>query len=90
MGRRLYVGNLGSVIGDGDLVKLFEPHGTVDSAQIVVDKETGRSKGFGFVEMKNPKEAEAAMAAINGRDREGRALVVTEARPRGARNQGVR
>ena len=60
MGRKLYVGNLGYGVTDSDLSKLFEPHGTVESAQVIMDRDTGRSKGFGFVEMKTEQEAQAA------------------------------
>jgi cold-inducible RNA-binding protein len=82
MGRKLYVGNLGYAVTDGDLSKLFEPHGTVQSAQIIMDRDTGKSKGFGFVEMKTDQEAQAAIAALNGQDSGGRALTVNEAKPR--------
>jgi cold-inducible RNA-binding protein len=82
MGKKLYVGNLGYAVTDGDLTKMFEPHGTVESAQIIMDRETGRSKGFGFVEMKTDQEAKNAIAALNGQDSGGRALTVNEARPR--------
>jgi RNA recognition motif-containing protein len=56
MGRKLYIGNLGYGVTDGDLAKMFEPHGTVESAQVIMDRNTGRSKGFGFVEMKTEQE----------------------------------
>jgi RNA recognition motif-containing protein len=82
MGKKLYVGNLGYGITDADLTKMFEPHGTVESAQIIMDRDTGRSKGFGFVEMKSADEANAAIAALNGKDSGGRALTVNEAKPR--------
>jgi len=82
MGKKLYVGNLGYAVTDGDLTKMFEPHGTVESAQIIMDRETGRSKGFGFVEMKTDQEAKNAIAALNGQDSGGRAITVNEARPR--------
>src|SRR5229473_6243106 len=82
MGKKLYVGNLGYAVTDADLTKMFEPHGTVESAQVIMDRDTGRSKGFGFVEMKTDQEAQAAIAALNGKDVEGRALTVNEARPR--------
>ncbi len=78
MGKKLYVGNLGYGVSDSDLVKMFEAHGTVESAQIIVDRDTGRSKGFGFVEMKTDQEAQAAI----GKDADGRALTVNEAKPR--------
>ena len=82
MGKKLYVGNLGYGVTDGDLTKMFEPHGTVESAQIIMDRETGRSKGFGFVEMKSDQEAKTAIAALNGQDSGGRALTVNEAKTR--------
>ncbi len=82
MGKKLYVGNLGYAVADNDLVKLFEPHGTVESAQVIMDRDSGRSKGFGFVEMKTDQEAQAAIAAMNGQEVGGRALAVNEARPR--------
>jgi cold-inducible RNA-binding protein len=82
MSKKLYVGNLGYAVTDSDLTKMFEPHGTVESAQIIMDRDTGRSKGFGFVEMKTDQEASAAIAALNGQDSGGRALTVNEARPR--------
>jgi RNA recognition motif-containing protein len=82
MGKKLYVGNLGYAMTDGDLSKLFEAHGTVESAQVIMDRDTGRSKGFGFVEMKSDQEAQAAIAALNGQDSGGRQLTVNEAKPR--------
>jgi RNA recognition motif-containing protein len=82
MGKKLYVGNLGYEVTDSDLLKMFEPHGTVQSAQVIMDRDTGRSKGFGFVEMKTDQEARAAIAALNGQDAGGRSLTVNEAKPR--------
>ena len=82
MGRKLYVGNLGYGVTDSDLTRMFEAHGTVESAQVIMDRDTGRSKGFGLVEMKTDQEAQAAIAALNGQDSGGRALTVNEARPR--------
>jgi RNA recognition motif-containing protein len=82
MAKKLYVGNLGYGITDSDLSKMFEAHGTVESAQIIMDRDTGRSKGFGFVEMKTDQEAQAAIAALNGKDSGGRALTVNEAKPK--------
>jgi len=82
MGKKLYVGNLGYGVTDSDLTKLFEPHGTVESAQVIMDRDTGRSKGFGFVEMGSQQEAQAATAALNGKEVDGRALTVNEARPK--------
>jgi cold-inducible RNA-binding protein len=80
--QKLYVGNLSYETTDSDLQTLFGPHGTVQSAQVIMDRDTGRSKGFGFVEMGNSNEAQAAIAALNGKDFSGRALTVNEARPR--------
>jgi RNA recognition motif-containing protein len=82
MGKKLYVGNLGYGVTDSDLEKMFTPHGTVISVQVIMDRDTGRSKGFGFVEMQSDQEAQAAIAALNGKDMDGRALTVNEARPR--------
>src|SRR5262249_33726574 len=82
MGKKLYVGNLSYSVTDSELAKLFEPHGSVESAQVIMDRDTGRSKGFGFVEMKSDQEAQAAIAAMNGKEAGGRALVVNEARPK--------
>ena len=92
MGRKLYVGNLGYGVTDSDLAKMFEAHGAVESAQVIMDRDTGRSKGFGFVEMKTDQEAQAAIAALNGKDVDGRALKVNEAKPRteGGRGGGGR
>jgi len=80
--KRLYVGNLSYEVTGTELQKMFEPHGKVDSAQVVADRETGRSKGFGFVEMGSAAEAEAATQALNGKESNGRALTVNEAKPR--------
>ena len=82
MGKKLYVGNLAYAVTDNDLARMFEPHGTVESAQVIMDRESGRSKGFGFVEMKTDQEAQAAMTAMNGQSAGGRILTVNEARPR--------
>ncbi len=82
MGKKLYVGNLAYGISDSDLQRIFEPHGTVQSAQVIMDRDTGRSKGFGFVEMGSDAEAQAAITALNGSEVEGRALTVNEARPK--------
>jgi len=94
MGTKLYVGNLGFGVTDSDLSKMFEPHGTVESAQVIMDRDSGRSKGFGFVEMKTEEEAQAAITALNGTDAGGRSLTVNEARPRaeggGRRDSGGR
>jgi RNA recognition motif-containing protein len=88
MGKKLYVGNLGYGVTDSDLSKMFEPHGTVESAQVIMDRDTGRSKGFGFVEMKTEQEAQTAIAALNGKDAGGRSLTVNEAKPRAEGGRG--
>src|SRR5947207_6588150 len=82
MGKKLYVGNLSYDVDSSALEQLFATHGTVQSAQIISDRDTGRSKGFGFVEMSSDAEAQAAIAAMNGQDHGGRALTVNEAKPR--------
>jgi cold-inducible RNA-binding protein len=82
MGKKLYVGNLSSGTTDSVLLGLFEPFGTVASAQVIMDRDTGRSKGFGFVEMGSDQEAQAAIAALSGKEVDGRALTVNEARPK--------
>ncbi len=82
MAKNLYVGNLPFGTTSDDLVRLFQQHGDVQSAQVIADKYTGKSRGFGFVEMTNDSEAEAAVAALNGHDLDGRPLTVNEARPR--------
>jgi RNA recognition motif-containing protein len=82
MGKRLYVGNLTYGTTDATLRQLFEAHGAVTSAQVIMDRDTGRSKGFGFVEMGSDDEAQAAITALNGQQVDGRALTVNEARPK--------
>src|SRR5262249_30195574 len=79
---KLYVGNLAYGVTEGELEKLFGEHGTVQSAQVIMDRDTGQSKGFGFVEMGSDQEAQAAIAALNGKEVSGRALTVNEARPK--------
>lgn len=79
---KLYIGNLSYDTTDNDLRAAFAAHGELRSAQVIMDRETGRSRGFGFVEMDNPAEAENAMRALNGTDLRGRTLVVNEAKPR--------
>src|SRR5262249_28150584 len=81
MGKKLYVGNLAYGVTDSDLQQMFEAHGTVQSAQVIMDRDTGRSKGFGFVEMGSDQEAQAAIAALSGKQVDGRPLTVNEARP---------
>ena len=82
MGMKLYVGNLTYGITDATLEQMFAPHGAVKSAQVVMDRDTGRSKGFGFVEMTTDQEAQAAISGMNGQMVDGRALTVNEAKPR--------
>ena len=82
MGSKLYVGNLPFSANSSDLDGLFAGYGQVRSAQVITDRDTGRSKGFGFVEMSSDSEAQAAISALNGADFQGRALTVNEARPR--------
>ncbi len=88
LGKKLYVGNLTYGVKDSDLDALFAQFGTVQSAQIIVDRDTNRSKGFGFVEMGSDAEAQAAIDALNGRDYDGRNLTVNEAKPREPRSGG--
>jgi RNA recognition motif-containing protein len=88
MGKKLYVGNLTYGVTDSQLEQMFAPHGTVQSAQVIMDRDTGRSKGFGFVEMGSDQEAQAALAAMNGKEVDGRALTVNEAKPREDRGGG--
>ncbi len=88
MGTRLYVGNLGYDVSSSDLEKMLSDHGTVQSAEVISDRMTGRSKGFGFVEMSSEDEVQAAIAALNGQDQGGRALTVNEAKPREPRSSG--
>jgi len=91
MGKKLYVGNLSYDVDNATLESWFTEHGTVESVNIITDRATGRSKGFGFVEMSNDEEAQAAMAVLDGKDFNGRAIKVNEARPqenRGGRGGG--
>ena len=88
MGKKLYVGNLSYDVDSSALQTLFGAHGTVESAQVISDRDTGRSKGFGFVEMASDDEATAAIAALNGQQHMGRALTVNEAKPREDRPRG--
>ena len=88
MGKKLYVGNLTYGVTDSTLSQMFEAHGTVQSAQVIMDRDTGKSKGFGFVEMSSDAEAQAAIAALNGKESDGRNLKVNEAKPRENRGGG--
>ncbi|MGX2040225.1 RNA recognition motif domain-containing protein [Methylocaldum sp. MU1018] len=81
MSKRLYVGNLSYSIRNNELEQLFAAYGVVESANVIMDRDTGRSKGFGFVEMSSDQEAQAAISALNGKEVEGRSLTVNEARP---------
>jgi RNA recognition motif-containing protein len=82
MGSKLYVGNLSYNVTSSDLEQLCAQHGTVQSAEVIQDRDTGRSKGFGFVQMASDGEAQAAISALNGQEHDGRALTVNEAKPR--------
>ena len=82
MGMKLYVGNMGYGIRSSDLERLFSAYGTVRSAEVITDRSTGQSKGFGFVEMGSDQEAKAAIAALNGKEMDGRTVTVNEARPK--------
>ncbi|HEY3634650.1 MAG TPA: RNA-binding protein [Caldimonas sp.] len=88
MGNKLYVGNLSYNVRDDDLQQAFAQYGTVSSAKVMMDRDTGRSKGFGFVEMGTDPEAQAAINGMNGQALDGRAIVVNEARPREERPGG--
>ena len=88
MGSKLYVGNLSYNTTSSDLEQLFAQHGSVQSAEVISDRETGRSKGFGFVQMGGDEEAQAAIAALNGQEHDGRPLTVNEAKPREDRPRG--
>src|SRR4051794_1377483 len=90
MGKQLYVGNLNYAVSENDLQDMFAPHGTVKEVNLVMDRMSGRSRGFAFVTMETDESAKAAMQALNGREFQGRALTVNEARPReeGGRSGG--
>ena len=88
MGKKLYVGNLPFSATDDSLMQLFQQAGQVDSARIITDRDTGRNKGFGFVEMSTDQEAADAITKFNGADFEGRSLTVNEARPMAPREGG--
>lgn len=88
--KKIFVGNLSFSTTEAELRQWFEPHGSVESATVVTDRDTGRSRGFAFVEMPNDSEAEAAITALNGSDAGGRALTVNEARPKAERGGGSR
>lgn len=86
--KNLYVGNLPHSTTEAELRSLFEPHGAVEKITLVTDRDTGRSRGFGFVEMTNAGEADKAIAALNGTDLGGRALTINEAKPKSERPRG--
>jgi len=88
MGKKLYVGNLSYSVDSDKLGEIFAEFGTVESANVIVDRETGRSKGFGFVEYSDDQEAQAAIAELDGQDFDGRALKVNEAKPMTPRTGG--
>ncbi len=88
--KKLYVGNLSYNVSSSDLEKLFAAYGSVESAEVITDRDSGRSKGFGFVQMGSDQEAQAAIQALNGQEHDGRALTVNEARPREERSGGGR
>lgn len=88
MGKKLYVGNLSYSVSSSELEQLFSAFGTVASAQVIQDRDTGRSKGFGFVEMSNDSEAQAAINGLHDKDSNGRPLTVNEAKPREDRGGG--
>ena len=88
MGKKLYVGNLSYEVSSSDWEARLAPHGTGQRAEVIMDRSTGQSKGFGFVEMNSDAEAQAAIAALNGQEQGGRALTVNEAKPREPRSGG--
>src|SRR3974377_851456 len=88
--RKIFVGNFSFSTTESDIRQMFAPFGAVDSVTVVTDRDTGRSRCFGFVEMPNNSEADAAIAALNGKDAGGRALTVNEARPKTERSGGFR
>jgi cold-inducible RNA-binding protein len=89
MGKKLYVGNLSYNVSSSDLEQLFSQFGSVQSAQVITDRDTGRGKGFGFVEMGSESEATAAINGLNDQEHDGRRLTVNEAKPREARTTGI-
>ncbi len=88
MGKKLYIGNLSYDVSSSDLEAMLSPHGTIQSAEVITDRSTGQSKGFGFVEMGSDAEAQAAIAALDGQDQGGRTIKVNEAKPREPRGGG--
>jgi RNA recognition motif-containing protein len=88
MGKKLYVGNLAFSVDSDSLTNLFSQFGTVESAKVITDRDTGRSKGFGFVEMSTPEEAQKCIQDLSGREHEGRQLNISEAKPQEPRRGG--
>ena len=88
MGNKLYVGGIAYSVTEQQLQEIFSPHGTVESAKVITDRMTGRSRGFGFVEMGSDSEAQAAIEALNGTELEGRSITVNEAKPQKPRTDG--
>ncbi len=88
MGKKLYIGNLSYDVSSSDLEAMLAPHGTVQSAEVIMDRSTGQSKGFGFVEMNSDSEAQAAISALDGQEHGGRSIKVNEAKPREPRSGG--
>ncbi len=88
MNKKLYVGGLPYAVTEDKLQEIFSAHGTVESARVITDRFTGRSRGFGFVEMSSEEEAQTAIDSLNGSDLEGRSLTVNEARPQENRGGG--
>lgn len=88
MGKRLYVGNLPYTVSEQDLIDKFAAIGTVESATLITDRDSGRSKGFGFVEMATDAEAQKAIEEVNGTDYDGRPVTVNEAKPMNKRDSG--
>jgi RNA recognition motif-containing protein len=89
MGKKLYIGNLSYSVDSESLANLFSQYGTVDSANVIMDRESGRSKGFGFVEMSSSEEASKCIDSLNGQSHEGRAMNISEAKPQAPReNRG--
>ncbi len=86
--KKLYVGNLSYNVSSSDLEKLFAAYGSVESAEVITDRDSGRSKGFGFVQMGSDQAAQAAIQGLNGQEHDGRALTVNEAKPREERGGG--
>jgi RNA recognition motif-containing protein len=82
MAKKLYVGNLSYGVTNADLENMFSPHGTIRSAEVIIDRATGQGKGFGFVEMESDQDAQAAISALDGKEHEGRSIKVNEAKPR--------